>query len=66
MMSSAGAGPTEVLLYDVNGDGHLDVVASYYLGPRVWLGDGKGHWQSRSEGLPTPMVSGIFQGIAGR
>lgn len=30
-----------LILRDVNKDGHLDVVAAYYYGPRVWLGDGK-------------------------
>ncbi len=43
-----------VILRDVNGDGQLDVVASYYKGPRVWLGDGKGHFKSVSQGLPSP------------
>jgi hypothetical protein len=49
-----------VLLRDMNGDRHLDVIASYYRGPRVWLGDGKGAWQSASQGLPNPHVGGIF------
>jgi hypothetical protein len=54
----------KLLLRDIDGDGHLDIVASYYAGPRVWRGDGKGHWQSYSQGLPTPSVGGFYRGIA--
>jgi len=55
-----------VLLQDMDGDGHLDVVATYYRGPRVWLGDGKGRWRSGSQGLPSlPMGPwGMFRGLA--
>jgi hypothetical protein len=53
----------QVWLYDMNGDGYLDVVASYFSGPRVWLGDGKGHWRAGSEGLPKPRLGGLFRGI---
>jgi len=59
-----GGWANQVLLHDVDGDGHLDVVASYYLGPRVWLGDGKGLWKSYSKGLPSPVIGGLFRGIA--
>lgn len=52
-----------LILRDVNKDGHLDVVAAYYYGPRVWLGDGKGKWKLYSEGLPTPAVGGIFRTV---
>jgi FG-GAP-like repeat/FG-GAP repeat len=54
----------KVLLHDMDGDGHLDVVASYHAGPRVWRGDGKGHWQPYSQGLPSPIVGGIFRELA--
>jgi len=49
-----------VLLRDMDGDGHLDVVASYYLGPRVWRNDGKGRFEPRSQGLPQPSIGGLF------
>lgn len=54
----------QVLLADVDGDGHLDVVAAYYTGPRVWRGDGKGHWQNRSQGLTQSMTGGLYRGMA--
>jgi VCBS repeat protein len=54
----------ELLLHDINGDRHLDVVASYYNGPRVWCGDGKGHWQAHSNGLPRTLYGGLFRRIA--
>src|SRR5262245_47496705 len=53
-----------VLLHDMDGDGHLDVVANYYAGPRVWRGDGKGHWHPYSQGLPRPIVGGLYRGLA--
>lgn len=59
-----GGWANQVLLQDMNGDGHLDVVASYYKGPRVWRGDGKGRWQAYSEGLPSPLIGGVYRGIA--
>jgi len=52
-----------VLLTDINADGKLDVVASYYKGPRVWLGDGKGHFKSASVGLPSPQIGGLYRGL---
>ena len=54
----------QVRLTDINKDGHLDIVASYYKGPRVWLGDGKGHWKPSSAGLPEPTIYGLYRGIA--
>ena len=60
----AGGWANKLLLHDMNGDGHLDVVASYYLGPRVWWGDGKGHWQSQSKGLARTILGGLYRGIA--
>jgi hypothetical protein len=56
-----GGWAQDLLLEDVNGDGHLDVVASYYAGPRVWLGGGKAQWRPASEGLPHPLLGGIYQ-----
>lgn len=53
----------QVKLIDINKDGRLDVVASYYKGPRVWLGDAKGHFKSASQGLPTPIIGGLYRGI---
>lgn len=60
----AGGWANKLLLHDMNGDGHLDVVSSYYLGPRVWWGDGKGHWQSQSKGLARTILGGLYRGIA--
>ena len=54
----------KLLLRDIDGDGHLDVVAAYYAGPRVWRGDGKGHWKSYSNGLPSPNTGGLYRGLA--
>ncbi|MGH6813223.1 MAG: FG-GAP repeat domain-containing protein [Methylocella sp.] len=54
----------KILLQDIDGDGHLDVVASYSDGPRVWRGDGKGHFQPYSRGLPTSTAGGLYRGIA--
>jgi len=41
---------------------HLTGVAN--AGPRVWRGDGKGHWQPYSQGLPSPTAGGLYRGIA--
>jgi hypothetical protein len=54
----------KVLLTDIDGNGHLDVVASYYPGPRVWHGDGTGRWQASSTGLPSPTSGGLYRGLA--
>jgi hypothetical protein len=59
--ADGGGWAREVLMLDINKDKHLDVIASYHRGPRVYLGDGKGHFKSASEGLPSPMMFGIFQ-----
>ena len=53
----------KILLQDIDGDGHLDVIASYYEGPRVWRGDGKGHWQDYSRGLATSSAGGLYRGL---
>jgi len=53
----------QVKLVDINKDGCLDVVASYYKGPRVWLGNCKGHFKDASQGLPAPLIGGLYRGI---
>lgn len=53
-----------VMFSDVDGDGTLDIVASYCEGPRVWLNDGRGVWTAASEGFPQPMIRGLYTGIA--
>ena len=55
---------TRVVLADVNGDGLLDLAASHNSGPRVWIGDGQGGWEPSSEGLPSPTIKGIYNGLA--
>jgi hypothetical protein len=62
--SERGGWANRLLLHDVDGDGHLDIVASYYAGPRVWRGNGKGQWQSYAEGLPSLIPGGSLWGIA--
>jgi hypothetical protein len=57
-------GANKILLQDIDGDGHLDIVASYFEGPKVWRGDGKGHFQPYSQGLPTSTAGGLYRGIA--
>jgi hypothetical protein len=53
-----------VVLHDVNRDGSLDIAASFGSGPRVWLNNGRGEWNPSSTGLPSPLMQGLFQGIA--
>ncbi len=53
-----------VRLHDMNGDGLLDVVASYNAGPSVWLCDTPEHWIPASEGLATPIIGGLYTGLA--
>ncbi len=45
---------------DVNGDGFLDVVASYQLGT-VWVGDGEGGFVACDTGLPG--IGSIHEGV---
>lgn len=59
-----GGWAMDVQLVDINGDGNLDVVASYYSGPRVWLGDGKGRFEDRSNGLMKTSLAGIYRRLA--
>jgi hypothetical protein len=54
----------DVQLHDMNNDKHLDVVANYYSGPHIWLGDGKGHWQSKAKGLTVTSMGGIYRRLS--
>lgn len=53
-----------VLLADVNGDKHLDLVATHHLGPRVWRGNGAARWEPFSSGLPSPTAGGVYRALA--
>lgn len=53
-----------VMLVDIDGDGRLDVVASHSDGPLVYLNDGRGDWFWSASGLPTPMMQGLYHGLA--
>jgi len=55
---------TRVELADFNGDGTLDLVASFADGPRVWHGQGDGTFTEASQGLPSPIMRGIYTGLA--
>ena len=59
-----GGWANRVLLADVDGDKHLDVVATYHAGPRVWRGNGTARWESRSVGLPSPQAGGVYRALA--
>jgi hypothetical protein len=54
----------DIQLIDMNNDKHLDVVASYYSGPHIWLGDGKGHWQSKATGLTVTSMGGVYRRLS--
>lgn len=51
-------------LRDMNGDGKLDIVASYYTGPRVWHGDGTGGFRDASQGMIKTTLGGIYGRLA--
>jgi hypothetical protein len=59
-----GGWAMDVQLVDINGDGHLDIVASHYPGPRVWWGDGKGHFEEHSTGLTKTSLAGIYRRLS--
>ena len=49
----------EVEIYDLDGDGHGDVIASTYRGVKIWFGDGTGtNWDDRS---PILVISGNLE-----
>ncbi|MCP3905541.1 MAG: VCBS repeat-containing protein [Planctomycetes bacterium] len=54
---------TRLQLHDMNKDGHLDLVASYDEGPRVWINSGDGTFEWGATGLPTPSIRGIYTGL---
>ncbi len=49
---------------DLNNDGHLDIVANCEEGPRVWFGTGPLQFRPSHDGLPEPMIGGIYRGLA--
>lgn len=53
-----------VTVADFSGDGRPDILASYAPGPRVWINSGRRTWTDASENLPSPMVQGLFSGLA--
>ncbi len=57
-------GANRVMFADIDRDSHLDVIASYGPGPRVWRGDGKGGWTNAYQGLPDSSMRGLFRGLA--
>jgi hypothetical protein len=59
-----GGWATRVILADVNQDGAPDIIASLGDGPRVYLNGRGADWQPASEGLPTPLIGGIYGGLA--
>ena len=48
---------------DFNRDGYLDLAATCGKGPRVFLNDTKGDWIPSFNGMPTPMMGGIYAGL---
>lgn len=66
-ISSSGLPSSEwayrVSVYDMNGDGALDILAGYSRGPRVWLNDNNGGWTFGSESFPSPTVHGLYSNM---
>jgi len=52
-----------VKLQDVNNDGTLDIIASYAEGPRIWLNNGQAVWTPALQGLPSPMMQGVYVSV---
>ncbi|MCK5773470.1 MAG: VCBS repeat-containing protein, partial [Thermoplasmata archaeon] len=49
----------EAEIYDLDGDGHGDIIASTYRGVKIWFGDGTGtSWDDRS---PILVISGNLE-----
>ncbi len=55
-------GGHKCMLFDVNGDGNLDLVWTKYMAPDVWAGDGKGNWKAMNAGLPKAQFWGVTAG----
>ena len=53
-----------VELADMDGDGRLDIIASYADGPRVYRNMGDNRWEDASDGMPSPMIRGLFRGLS--
>jgi hypothetical protein len=63
-VATNGRWAMRVRLYDLNGDGRLDIVANCMEGPRVWYAADVMKWESGSAGLPSPSYGGIYHGLA--
>lgn len=55
-----GGNASEVILADVNRDGHLDALAAAGEGVRIMLGDGRGNFKP-SPGSPFPTGRGVWR-----
>jgi hypothetical protein len=53
----------QVMMRDVDGDGHLELIATTMLGPKVWSYDAAQGLVDRSDGLPQPEVGGADLGL---
>jgi len=58
-LPSSGLWRQRLAFYDMNGDGHLDILAPpprytgpHYTGPVVWYGNGKGEWRESLPDVP--------------
>lgn len=51
-------------LADMDGDGRLDIVATYADGPRIYRNAGDNRWMEDNPGMPSPMIRGLFRGLA--
>ena len=64
-LPSTGQWRESIAFFDINGDGHMDIVAprprlasKAYDRPVVWYGDGKGKWSESLLDVPTDMGYG--------
>jgi hypothetical protein len=53
-----------VVTADINKDGWDDVVASMGEGLRVWINNKQGQFVASQNGLPGPLLQGLYQGVA--
>ena len=60
-LQTSGEYPENIVAVDLNGDGHLDLAATYADGVRVFFGDGTGNF---SNPVPYPITNPSFFGIA--